>query len=437
MIKNAIRFVYIILFASFLLMSVFNGKTEAKSSNIEVLRVDGTIVPVIADYIKRGINEAEAKGSTVCIIELDTPGGLLDATEDIVQYILNARLPIVVFVYPSGSWAASAGTFITISAHIAVMAPGTTIGAAHPVSGSGEAIPEDVQKKATEYASAWIRSIAVSRGRDPEQAELAVRESKSFTVAEALENKLIDFQAESLESLINQINGREVTLADGRIITIDTSGDLITRNDKNIAEDLLHSISNPNIAYILLSLATIGLITEISNPGMIFPGVIGGICLLIAFYSLGTLNAYWVGILLMILAFGLFIAEIFTTTFGILTAGGLASLIIGSLVLFANNPPALEVNKGLIAVVSLVITGFIVFVIGAIIRGQKRKTTTGSEGLLGEVGVVVKALSPKGKILIDGERWNASIDNGKADIGEEVTITKVDGLKLVVSKKKE
>jgi len=436
MIRIIIRFIYIVIFASFLMMSLFTSETEAKSSNIEVLRVEGTIVPVVADYIKRGISDAEEKGSTVCIIELDTPGGLLSSTEDIVQHILNARVPIVVYVSPSGSWAASAGTFITIAAHIAVMSPGTTIGAAHPVS-VGEDMPEDVAKKATEYASAWIRSIADSRGRDPVQAELAVRESKSFTVAEALENNLIDFQAGSMESLLSQINGREVTLADGKTVTIDTDGDILTRNEMNTAESLLHVISDPNIAYILLSLATIGLITEISNPGMIFPGVVGGISLLIAFYSLGTLNAYWVGILLMVLAFGLFIAEIFTTTFGILTAGGLASLIIGSLVLFSNNPPALEVNRVLIAVVSVIVTAFFVFVIGAVIRGQKRKPATGSEGLIGEVGVVAKKLSPKGKVLVNGERWVANIDEGEVDIGQEVIITKVDGLKLEVSKKKE
>jgi membrane-bound serine protease (ClpP class) len=436
MIRIVIRFIYIVIFATFLLMSLFTTETEAKSANIEVLKVQGTIVPVVADYIKRGINDAEDRGSTVCIIELDTPGGLLDSTEDIVQHILNARVPIVVYVSPSGSWAASAGTFITIAANIAVMAPGTTIGAAHPVS-VGEEIPEDVQKKATEYASAWIRSIADSRGRDPQQAELAVRESKSFTVTEALENNLIDFQADSLDNLIEQINGMEVTLADGRVITIDTSGDSLTRNEMNTAENLLHVISDPNIAYILLSLATIGLITEISNPGLIFPGVIGGISLLIAFYSLGTLNAYWVGILLMVLAFVLFIAEIFTTTFGILTAGGLTSLIIGSLVLFSNNPPVLEVNRGLIAVVSIVVAAFTVFVIGAVIRGQRRKTITGSEGLVGKVGVVDKKLSPKGKVLVNGERWDANVDKGEVDIGQEVIITKVDGLKLVVSKKKE
>src|SRR4030042_376288 len=210
-------------------------------------------------------------------------------------------------------------------------------------------MPEEVSKKVTEYSSAWIRSIAEMRGRDVEQAELAVSQSKSFTASEALEAKLIDFQADDLESLISQINGRKVTLANGQEIIIDTSDYALGRNESNPAERFLHVISDPNIAYILLSLATIGLITEISNPGLIFPGVVGGICLFLAFYSLGVLNAYWAGALLIFLAIGLFVAEVFTQAFGILTAGGIASLVIGSLILFSHNSPEMQVNKGLIA----------------------------------------------------------------------------------------
>jgi len=435
MLKSKFRFACILMLVSLWAIAFVSSGVNAASADIEVLSVDGTIVPVIANYLDRGIGQAEANESTACIIELDTPGGLLNATEDIVQRILNADVPIVVYVSPSGSWAASAGTFITVAAHVAVMAPGTSIGAAHPVS-VGEEMPEEVSKKVTEYSSAWIRSIAEVRGRDPEQAELAVTESKSFTASEALEAKLIDFQADDLDSLIRQLNGRKVTLTSGREVTIDTSDYVLDRNAMNPAERFLHVISDPNIAYILLSLATIGLITEISNPGLIFPGVIGGLCLFMAFYSLGVLNAYWAGLLLILLAFGLFVTEVFTPTFGILTAGGIASLIIGSLVLFSHSSPAIQVNRGLIAIVTILIAAFIAFIVGAVVRGQRRRVETGTEGLIGKVAIAKTALAPKGTVLVDGELWKAVIDNGEVEPGEEVTITKVEGLKLLVTQSK-
>jgi membrane-bound serine protease (ClpP class) len=434
MFKVRLRFIAFLFLAILSAIAFVSSVVNADSSDIQILSVDGTIVPVVANYIGRGINRAESEGAVVCIIELDTPGGLLNATEDIVQRILNAKVPIVVYVSPSGSWAASAGTFITIAAHVAVMAPGTSIGAAHPVT-VGEEMPEEVSKKVTEYSSAWIRSIAEIRGRDPEQAELAVTESKSFTASEALEAGLIDFQADDLESLISQINGRKITLTSGKEVVIDTTDYVLSRNEMNSVERFLHVISDPNIAYILLTLATIGLITEISNPGLIFPGVVGGICLFLAFYSLGVLNAYWAGVLLILLAFGLFVAELFTPAFGILTAGGLVSLVFGSLVLFSHSSPAMEVNKGLIAGVTIVIAAFVTFVVGAVVRGQRRRAATGAEALVGKVAVAKTPLDPKGTVLVDGEHWTATVDSGKVELGEEVKITKVEGLKLIVSKK--
>jgi len=435
MFKVRLRFIPFLFLAILSAIAFVSSAVNADSPRIEILSVDGTIVPVVANYIDRGINRAESEGAVVCIIELDTPGGLLNATEDIVQRILNAKVPIVVYVSPSGSWAASAGTFITVAAHVAVMAPGTSIGAAHPVT-VGEEMPEEVSKKVTEYSSAWIRSIAEIRGRDPEQAELAVTESKSFTASEALEARLIDFQADDLESLISQINGRKITLTSGKEVVIDTTDYVLSRNEMNAVERLLHVISDPNIAYILLTLATIGLITEISNPGLIFPGVVGGICLFLAFYSLGVLNAYWAGVLLILLAFGLFAAELFTPAFGILTAGGLASLVFGSLVLFSHSSPAMEVNKGLIAGVTIVIAAFVIFVVGAVVRGQRRRAATGAEALVGKVAVAKTLLDPKGTVLVDGEHWIAIVGNGKVEPGEEVKITKVEGLRLIVTKKK-
>jgi len=408
--------------------------SAASPTTVEVLTVDGTILPVIADYIDRGISQAEKDGATVCIIELDTPGGLLDSTEKIVQKIMNANVPIVVYVSPKAAWAASAGTFITLSAHIAAMTPGTTIGAAHPVSAGGEEIPEDQMKKIVEFSAKWMRTIAEERGRNMEEAELAVTESKSFTDVDALEYNLINLRADNLESLISQIDGWEVTLTSGEEVIIDTADYVQTRNEMNAIEKFLQTISDPNIAYILFTLATIGLITEISNPGMVFPGVAGGISLFLAFYSLGVLDAYWGGIALIVLAVGLFIAEYFTTSFGLLTAGGIISLVIGSLILFSYSP-GIAVDKRLIAGVAVGFTAFAIFVVGAIIRGQRRRKATGAEGMIGKMAIAKTPLDPTGTVLTHGELWTAASEGGRVAPGEEVIITKVEALKLWVTKK--
>jgi len=435
MLKTGLR-VFFIAWLVIPLVAGLGGSliTAASPTTVEILTVDGTIVPVIADYIDRGISQAERNGAAACIIELDTPGGLLDSTEKIVQRIMNAGVPVVVYVSPKGGWAASAGTFITLSAHIAAMTPGTTIGAAHPVAAGGEEIPEDQMKKIVEFSAKWMRTIAEERGRNIEEAELAVTQSKSFTDVDALENNLINLRAENLENLISQINGWNVTLASGRQIVIDTTNYGSTRNEMNAVEKFLHAISDPNIAYILLTLATIGLITEISNPGLVLPGVAGGISLFLAFYSLGVLNAYWGGLALILLAMGLFITEYFTHSYGLLTAGGVASLVMGSLILFSHSP-GIEVNRGLIAGVTTGITAFAVFVIGAIIRGQRRRKVTGAEGMIGEIAIAKTPLTPTGTVLAQGELWTATSDGGKVAPGEEVIINKVEGLKLRVAKK--
>jgi len=406
----------------------------AGPTTLEVLTVDGTIVPVIADYIDRGISQAEENGATACIIELNTPGGLLDSTDKIVSKIMNAEVPIVVYVSPINAWAASAGTFITLSANIAAMTPGTTIGAAHPVSAGGEEIPEDQMKKIVEFSAKWMETIAEKRGRNIEEARLAVTESKSFSDSEALEHNLINLRADNLESLISQINGWEVTLASGEEVIIDTTDYISTRNEMNAIEKFLQTISDPNIAYILFTLATIGLITEISSPGLVFPGVAGGISLLLAFYSLGVLNAYWGGIALLLLAVGLFIAEYFTTSFGLFTAGGIISLVIGSLILFSYSP-GIEVSRGLIAGVAAGVAAFAIFVIGAIVRGQRRRKATGAEGMIGAIAIAKTPLDPTGTVLAQGELWTAASEGGKVAPGEEVIITKVEALKLWVTKK--
>ena len=427
-----------VFFLGVLVMSVAAGLGSsliaAGPTTVEILTVDGTIVPVVADYIDRGISQAEENGATVCIIELNTPGGLLDSTERIVRRIMNANVPIVVYVSPKGAWAASAGTFITLSANIAAMTPGTTIGAAHPVAAGGEEIPEDQMRKIVEFSAKWMRTIAEERGRNMDEAELAVTESKSFTDVDALEYDVIDLRAETLESLVSQINGWEVTLATGQEVVIDTTDYVPTRNEMNAVERFLQVISDPNIAYILFTLATIGLITEISNPGLVFPGVAGGISLLLAFYSLGVLDAYWGGLALLFLAVALFIAEYFTTTFGLLTAGGVAALVMGSLILFSHTP-GIEVHRGLIAGVTAGITAFAIFVVGAIVRGQRRRKATGAEGMIGTMAIAKTPLNPTGTVLAQGELWAAAAEGDRVAPGEEVIVSRVEGLKLRVRKK--
>jgi len=420
-----------LLFFGLLILALLSVNATATTPTIEILRVEGTIVPVVADYIQRGLDRAESQGASACIIELSTPGGLYDSTDKIVRRILQAKIPVVVYV---SGWAGSAGTFITLSAHIAAMALGSRIGAATPVT-MGEEMPEEMKQKVTEDAAAFIRSIAEARGRDPHQAELAVREGKSYTVSEALENNLIDLQAVDLKDLISQLEGKKVTLDTGQEVVITTKEYQLKSTEMGTIERFLQTISDPNIAYILLSLATVGIMAELYNPGLIFPGVFGGISLLLAFYSLGVLNAYWGGILLILLAYIFFIAELFVTSHGMLAAGGITSLIIGSLILFSRSSPPMEINRGLIAGTAVLIAAFFAFLISAVIRAQRRRATTGAEGLIGQIATAKTTLDPKGTVLVEGERWTAIVDAGKVKPGEEVLITKVEGLTLRVTRK--
>jgi membrane-bound serine protease (ClpP class) len=433
--KMVLRIIRLASFGALLAGVLLPAVVSATTQSIQVLRVDGTIVPVVADYIDKGIGEAEDNNATAVIIELNTPGGLLDTTEEIVLRIMNADVPIVVYVSPKGAWAASAGTFITLAANIAAMTPGTTIGAAHPVSGGGEEIPDAQMQKITEFSAKWMKTIAQERGRNIDEAQLAVTESKSFTDVDALDLNLIDLRADSLESLISQINGRQVTLANGKEVRIDTTGYELARDDMNFVERFLHAISDPNIAYLLLSIGSIGIIAEIYSPGTFFPGIAGAISLLLAFYSLGVLDANLGGILLIMLAFGLFIGEVLTTTFGIFTAGGITALVLGSLILFPRGSPLFEVDRGLIAVVTILIAAFFVFILQRVIRAHRRQAATGWEELIGKTAIVQLALDPEGMVFFKGERWEAISGTGRIEPGKEVIITKIDGLILHVTQK--
>jgi len=403
-----------------------------------VLTVKGTINPVLTDYISRGIEQAEETGATAVIIQIDTPGGLDTAMRDIIQSIINARVPVVVYVSPAGARAASAGAYITLSAHVAVMAPNTAIGAATPVAlgGDGEAqMSEEMKRKIINDAIAYIRDLASRQGRNEEWAEKAVRDGISATSQEALTLNVVDMVASDLDTLVNQLNGRQVTLIDGREIILNTQGATINYVEMRLIEDFLYTIADPNIAYLLLSLAMLGIMVEIFNPGLIFPGVVGAISLLLAFFSLGILPVNWAGVLLIALAFGLFIGEVLTTTFGLFTAGGVVSLVIGSLILFKGASPIFRVDPWLIAGVTISIAAVFAFVVNRAIRAHRKQAATGREELMGKRALVKVALDPEGTVFYKGERWAAISDKGRIEPGEEVIITAVDGLILHVVRK--
>jgi len=412
---------------------------QATSSRIDVFHAKGTINPVLANYIDRGISQAEEDNVIACIIQLDTPGGLDTAMRDIVQDIVSAEVPVVVYVSPSGARGASAGVFITIAAHVAAMAPNTAIGAAHPVAigAEGEAqMSEEMQEKVVNDAAAYIRSIAEAHGRNMEWAEKAVRESVSATEQEALELNVIDMVASDLDRLVAQLDGRQVTMLDNSVITLQTQGATINHVKMSTTEDFLYTISDPNIAVILLSLAMLGITVEIFNPGLIFPGVLGGICAFLASYSLGFLPINYAGIALICLAGGLLIAEVFTPGFGVLAAGGITSLIFGFLILFSGRPTLFQPDLRVIIGIVVGFGAVVAFIIYHVVRVHRRQATTGREELLGKMAVVKVALEPEGTVLHEGELWTAILDEGRAKPGEEVMITKFEGMKLYVTKKR-
>ncbi|OGO17264.1 MAG: hypothetical protein A2Z15_03635, partial [Chloroflexi bacterium RBG_16_50_11] len=413
---------------------------QAQTPAVYVITIKGTINPVLVDYVERGIQEAEDNGARALIIQLDTPGGLDTAMRDIIKLMVNAHVPVVVYVAPSGSRAASAGVFITMAAHVAAMAPNTAIGAAHPVSISEEGeqtMSETMEDKVVNDAAAYIRSIAESHGRNMEWAEKAVRESVSATEREALELNVIDIVASDLQDLIIQLDGREVTLINNQTVTLKTSDIAIVDVPMKAIESFLYTIADPNIAYLLLSIATLGIMAEIFNPGLIFPGIVGGISLLMAFYSLGVLPVNYAGILLIVLAVGLFIGEVLSTTFGIFTIGGLVSLVAGSLILFKGASPEFQIDPWLIAVVCIIITGFLTFIIQRAVSAHRKQAYTGREELIGKTATVKVALNPEGMVLYKGERWTAISESGEVKAGEEVVIKRMDGLVLYVVKKQD
>ena len=396
-------------------------------NDIYIIRIADAISPGTAEYIKSGIRKAEENGAACIIIELDTPGGLAESMRLIVQNILASRVPVVVFVSPGGARAASAGVMITMAADVAAMAPGTNIGAAHPVGAGGKDIDGAMSEKIINDMVAQAQSVAEKRGRNAEWVEDAIRESVSVTETEALKENIIDLIAKDTDDLIRQLNGREIK--DRGKLELDEAHKVVL--EETLRTKILRTISNPNIAYILMMIGLAGLYFELSHPGAIFPGVIGGIALILAFFAMQTLPVNYAGMLLIMLAIIFFIMEMKITSYGLLSVAGIVSLFLGSLMLFEGDTPDMKLSWQVLLPTIFVISGFFVAVASLVFRAQVSRPATGAGGLVGEIGIVKKALRPEGKVFVHGELWHA---RAKESLDEDVKVrvVKVENLILEV-----
>jgi membrane-bound serine protease (ClpP class) len=432
---------------------------SAPPGPIYYLAVKASINPITKDYIVRHIAQAEREGASLVVLQLDTPGGLVSSTKEIVDAMLNAKVPVVVWVGPAGAWAASAGTFITMAAHVAVMARGATIGAAHPVNigGSAPGSPNEespqpqekdnqgnppqeksggdaVAEKITNFTAEWAREIAKVRGRDPDWAEQAVRSSVTAGWEEALERRIIDLVADSRGELLQELNG--YTLSDGRALV--TEGAALVEMPMSWRERMLNYLADPNLVYLLLTIGLLALTYEFLSPTIGLGFIVGGISLLLAFMGLQILPVNLVGLALILFGVLLMVLDAFTPTHGILTTGGVVSLLAGSFTLFEIPDPALQLSMWNILVTVGSITALFVFVIGKGLLAQKRVPVTGIEGMVGAVGVAKEPLrsAGRGRVLVHGEYWWAEpADEQLISPGEEVVVERVEGGKLIVRRR--
>ncbi|MBI4839429.1 MAG: nodulation protein NfeD [Nitrospirae bacterium] len=421
--KKKVFFAFFIVSAVFLLPSLSNA-------DIIIIKANGVVNPVMAEYVSRNIDEAVKEKAGVLVIELDTPGGLDASMRIIVKKIIASETPVVVYVSPSGSRAASAGVFITLSAHVAAMAPGTNIGAAHPVGLDGK-MDKTMSEKAENDAAAYIKSIAEKRGRDAKWAEDAVRKSISATESEALKKNVIDLVAPDMTSLLKYIHGRAVETSAGRRV-INTKDVRVKYNEMNLRHKLLSLISDPNVAYMLLMLGFYGIFFELTNPGAVFPGVFGAISLILAFYSLQTLPVNYAGLLLIILGIIFFILEIKIVSYGLLTLGGIISMFIGSLMLFESPLPFLKLSIKVILPAVVLTALFFSLTIRLAVTAYRRKPVTGMEGLIGLEGTARTDVNAEGgTVFVHGEIWKAWSDE-LIKTGVNVKVVSIENLKLKV-----
>jgi len=401
----------------------------SSDADIMVIKANGVVNPVMSEFISKSIDEVVSKKADALVIELDTPGGLDTSMRNIVIKIIGSEVPVVVYVSPSGARAASAGVFITLSAHIAAMASGTNIGAAHPV-GLGGKMDKTMLEKAENDAAAYIKSIAEKKGRNSEWAEKAVRQSVSITETEALKLNVIDLVSPNIDSLLKAIDGRTVETSIGKHV-VKTAGVKVQHKEMGLRHEILNLISDPNVAYILMLLGFYGIFFELTNPGAIFPGVFGAISLILAFYSFQTLPVNYAGLLLIILGIILFILEITIISHGLLTIGGIISMFIGSLMLFESPQPFFRLSLTVILPAVILTALFFSLTITLAVKAYRRKPKTGAEGLIGLEGKAKTDVYKEGLVFIHGEIWKAwSEEPIKA--GEKITVESVENLKLKV-----
>jgi membrane-bound serine protease (ClpP class) len=419
----------------FYIFVILFGFTAKAQSKVYILSIDGTINPAVSDYIVMGINKANEENAECVIVKLNTPGGLLKSTRVIVSEFLGSKIPVIVYVTPGGAQAASAGVFITMAANIAAMAPGTNIGAAHPVSTQGQ-MDSTMSVKVTNDAAAFIRTISEKRNRNIKWAEEAVRQSVSITDIEAVKLNVVNLIADNINDLLKKIDGQKVETADGEKII--NTGDVKTVSyEMNFSQRFLDILSDPNISYILFMLGLYGLLFEIFSPGAIFPGVIGGICIILAFYAMHTLPINYAGLALIIFAVILFILEIKIVSHGILMVGGIISLILGSIMLIDVRSMwgVLTISWEVIAMIVIITIMFFFIIVGFGIKAQMRKPSTGEEGIVGEYGKAISDLNPAGLVRVHGEIWDAeSSTDVKIESGCRILVEQVNNLKLKVKK---
>jgi membrane-bound serine protease (ClpP class) len=413
-------------------VSVFAQPKDAAGPHVDLITIDGTINPAVADFIHESVGRSKSNGARALIIQLDTPGGLVESTRLIVKEMLAAPVPILVYVAPSGARAGSAGVFITLAAHVAAMAPATNIGAAHPVGGSGEEIKGAMGDKILNDMAAFSETIAQKRGRNTEWAIQAVRKSVSITETEALKKKVIDIVARDVNDLLDQAHGRKVDV-NGNKQELSIKNARVVPYEMSLKQTILNSIAHPNIAYLLMMAGILGLYMEFSHPGTIFPGVAGAICLLLAFASLQLLPINYTGLALMVFGVGLLVGEAFFPSFGVLGIGGIISLALGSLLLFDTETSDFGVDRSIVFTAVATLGSFVLAVSYLVFRSQKAKPSLGIEGLIGEVGLAREKLSPRGMVFVHGEYWTAEADEA-IETGERVQVVGLDRMVLKVKR---
>jgi membrane-bound serine protease (ClpP class) len=426
---KTLRFFCFLLFCAAGL-SLFAQSKESAAPHVDLIAIDGSINPAVDDFIRESIARAKTNGARALIIQMDTPGGLLNSTRTIVKEMLGARVPVMVWVGPSGAGAGSAGVFITMAAHIAAMAPGTNIGAAHPVAGGGQEVKGVMGEKIENFTASFSESIAQKRGRNTQWAIEAVRKSVAITESDALKKNVIDIVAKDIDDLLKQADGRKVDL-DGKVHVLALKEVKVDRHEMSLKQTILNTLADPNIAYLLMMAGLLGLYVEFSHPGVIFPGVAGAICLLLALAAFQLLPINYAGLALIILGISLLVAEAFLPSFGVLGVGGIIALALGSLLLFDTESSDLVVDRSIVFTAVASVGAIMLALSYLVFKSQKLIPTTGMEGLIGEVGEVRGKLALSGKVFVHGEYWNADADI-EIDAGEKVEVVGYQGMRLKV-----